>query len=406
MWIEELNNKSKKYRYYEKYKDEMTGKWKRVSVAMNTKTKQAQKEANHLLNMKINNKLNDKKPSEYKQLTLREAYSQWELFYKTTSGNKRSTIKTYLTKGKILKKILDFDVLISQLNLSYIQNCFNKLSKYDYSNQTNRDVLSIFKKVMDYVKINYNVTFPFLSDIKAPKKNTTLKEITKKRNNYLEQNELSLILDELYVMMSTANNTDNKRHYFFVYYIVEFLSLNGMRIGELLAIENQNVDLKNKKLTIDGTILRIQNENGHYGVKDTTKNQSSYRTIDLTERSCTILRNCMLENKKSSKWDKRFNERDFVFTNYRGNPMYFHRINEALEKARKNLNIDKKITTHTLRHTHISLLTQMGISIKAIMERVGHSDHRTTLEIYTHVTSQMKNDMINKLEEIEQYSKF
>ncbi|WP_210618474.1 tyrosine-type recombinase/integrase [Mammaliicoccus lentus] len=68
--------------------------------------------------------------------------------------------------------------------------------------------------------------------------------------------------------------------------------------------------------------------------------------------------------------------------------------------------MDKKITTHTLRHTHISFLTQMGISIKAIMERVGHSDHRTTLEIYTHVTNQMKSDMINKLEILERKDNF
>lgn len=44
----------------------------------------------------------------------------------------------------------------------------------------------------------------------------------------------------------------------------------------------------------------------------------------------------------------------------------------------------------------------MGISLKTIMDRVGHSDYRTTLGIYTHVTNQMKNELINKLEDIEQ----
>lgn len=210
------------------------------------------------------------------------------------------------------------------------------------------------------------------------------------------------ILEELYVMKLTANNIDNRRHYLFMYYIVEFLSLNGMRIGELLAIENENVDLINKKLTIDGTIQRKANSKGQYAVKDTTKNLSSYRTIDLTNRSCEILKSCMLENKKAIQWDTRYTDRNFIFTNYRGNPIYFHRVNEALEKARINLNIKNKITTHTLRHTHISFLTQMGISLKTIMDRVGHSDYRTTLGIYTHVTNQMKNELINKLEDIEQ----
>ncbi len=47
MWIEKFKNKNNetKYRYYEKYKDSYTDKWKRVSVVLNKDTKQSQKEA-------------------------------------------------------------------------------------------------------------------------------------------------------------------------------------------------------------------------------------------------------------------------------------------------------------------------------------------------------------------------
>ncbi|WP_254256496.1 tyrosine-type recombinase/integrase [Macrococcus epidermidis] len=48
--------------------------------------------------------------------------------------------------------------------------------------------------------------------------------------------------------------------------------------------------------------------------------------------------------------------------------------------------INERITTHTLRHTHISTLSQLGGSLKAIMNRVGHTDHKTTLQVYSHVT--------------------
>ncbi|MEB7723442.1 tyrosine-type recombinase/integrase [Mammaliicoccus fleurettii] len=403
MWMEEYkaSDKKVKYRFYEKYKDSMTGKKKRVSVLMNSKTKQSRKEAQRILDEKIKKIESSSQIEGFNTLTFKTAYDMWERHYKVNTKNKETTIKTYLTKGKILYKILDFDVLISKLNLPYLQNCFNKLSDYQYSNQTNRDVLSIFKKVMTYIKVNYGVSFPYLNDLSVPNRALTFDEIKSKKNNYLEQDQLKQILDELYVMKITANNIDNRRHYFFMYSIVEFLSLNGMRIGELLAIEEENIDLKNKKLTIDGTIQRKANSKGQYGVKDTTKNLNSYRTIDLTNRSCEILKACMLENKKATQWDSRYINRNFVFTNYRGNPIYFNRVNEALEKARTNLKIKKKITTHTLRHTHISLLTQMGISLKAIMDRVGHSDYRTTLGVYTHVTNQMKNELINKLENIE-----
>ncbi|WP_414739586.1 hypothetical protein [Macrococcoides caseolyticum] len=40
--------------------------------------------------------------------------------------------------------------------------------------------------------------------------------------------------------------------------------------------------------------------------------------------------------------------------------------------------MNKSITTHTLRHTPISTISQMGIPLKAIMDHVGHIDHKTT----------------------------
>ncbi|MBC9873320.1 hypothetical protein [Macrococcus bohemicus] len=48
--------------------------------------------------------------------------------------------------------------------------------------------------------------------------------------------------------------------------------------------------------------------------------------------------------------------------------------------------MNKRITNHTLRHTHISTLSQLDISLKAIMERPGYTDHKTTHQVYSYVT--------------------
>ena len=53
----------------------------------------------------------------------------------------------------------------------------------------------------------------------------------------------------------------------------------------------------------------------------------------------------------------------------------------------------KPVSTHTFRHTHISILTESNVPLKAIMERVGHNEPRTTLAIYTHVTDEMKQEV-------------
>ena len=79
---------------------------------------------------------------------------------------------------------------------------------------------------------------------------------------------------------------------------------------------------------------------------------------------------------------------------------YLTSINRNIQIAAQNIGIEKHVTSHTMRHSHISLLSQLGVSLRAIMERVGHTDHKTTLQIYSHVTEQMDKDMMNKLEKI------
>lgn len=48
------------------------------------------------------------------------------------------------------------------------------------------------------------------------------------------------------------------------------------------------------------------------------------------------------------------------------------------------------MTVHGFRHTHCSLLFEAGVSIKDVQERMGHTDIKTTMTIYAHVTEQRK----------------
>lgn len=56
----------------------------------------------------------------------------------------------------------------------------------------------------------------------------------------------------------------------------------------------------------------------------------------------------------------------------------------------------KRVSPHGLRHTHCSLLFEAGASIKEVQDRLGHSDVKTTLDIYTHVTKKAKEGAIQK----------
>ncbi|KAA1039490.1 site-specific integrase [Macrococcus equipercicus] len=409
MWSVPFTDKHgvEKYRFYEKYKDPLTDKWRYVSVVMNKDTKPSQKEAQKRLTEKVKEKLNDRTPSTLKSLTFHQACDEWFSNYKIVSGSKQSTIATKYYKIEHIKRNVDKDILVKNMTAETFQDFINSASNDNLSHKVIKDAMSIVRNIMKYTQKRYNLTdISYLEDVTIPKQAKTRDEVKAKRENYLEMSQITMIVHKLNALADEKRAGYMKRSYLITAYIVEFMALNGMRIGELLAIQPNNINFDKQTLEIDGTIHWIDDDQGH-GLKDTTKTEASYRTISLTTRSCDILRKVMLENKKATQWDSNYIDRGFIFTNHYGNPMALSSVNRNIKTAVDEIKddqgkklIDKHVTTHTLRHSHISLLSQLGVSLRAIMDRVGHTDHKTTLQIYSHVTEQMDKDMMSKLEAV------
>ncbi|MDH8856150.1 site-specific integrase [Staphylococcus epidermidis] len=403
MWHEKFTNKhgDVQYRYYEKYKDPLTNKWRRVSVVLNKNGKQSQKEAQKRLNKRIEAKLNDKTPTTLKSLTFHATCDEWLEYYKNHSGSKATTIKEKVSNTNTVKNAIDKEVLINNITHTYLQDIINEWAKL-HSKGHVQSLVTIIRSVFKYAFKYYDLQdISVLDKIDIPKKAKTRDELQAKRNNYLEDSEVKELLSCFDYLIKHKNHSSRKRNYNMVKAIVQFQIANGMRIGELLAIKSDNINYEDKTLDIDGTINWVTDkETGAFGVKETTKTSKSYRTIGLTTQSINLLKTLILENKKENQWNEEFIDRGYVFTNTAGSPIDLNKINSIIKEAAEISSIKKRVTTHTLRHTHISTLAQLGINLKAIQERVGHSDYKTTLEIYTHVTDQMAKDMMNKLETI------
>lgn len=404
MWHEQFTNKHNQtqYRFYEKYKDPYTDKWKRVSVVLNKNGKQSQKEAQKLLNERIESKLNDKTPTDLKTLTFHQACDEWLEHYKNHSGSKTTTIKEKTSNTNTVKSAINKDVLINKITHTYLQDIINEWAKSHSTGHVQSLVIvirSVFKYTFKYYDLH---DISILDKIDIPKKAKTRNELQAKRNNYLEDSEVKELLECFDYLIKHKSHATRKHNYEMVKALVEFQINNGMRIGELLAIKTDNVDIENKTLEIDGTINWVTDaETGAFGIKETTKTSKSYRTIGITTQSINLLKTLMLENKKENQWNDKFIDRGYIFTNTAGSPIDLNKVNNIINEATDISSIKKRVTTHTLRHTHISTLAQLGINLKAIQDRVGHSDYKTTLEIYTHVTDQMAKDMMNKLEEVQ-----
>ncbi|HDH5584792.1 TPA: site-specific integrase, partial [Staphylococcus aureus] len=349
----------------------------------------------------IEQRLKHNSTKQLEKLTFHDACNEWLEHYKTHSGSKPTTIKEKKSNTNTVKNVIDSKVLISKITHTYLQDIINEWAKSHSIGHVQSLVIvirSVFKYAFKYYDL-YDISV--LDKIDIPKKAQTRNELQAKRNNYSEDSEAKELLQCFDYLIKHKSHATRKRNYEMVKALVEFQINNGMRIGELLAIKTDNIDIENKTLEIDGTINWVTDtETGAFGVKETTKTSKSYRTIGLTTQSINLLKKLMLENKKENQWNAKFIDRGYIFTNTAGSPIDLNKVNNIIKEATDISSINKRVTTHTLRHTHISTLAQLGINLKAIQDRVGHSDYKTTLEIYTHVTDQMAKDMMNKLENI------
>jgi integrase len=222
--------------------------------------------------------------------------------------------------------------------------------------------------------------------------------------------------------------------------VVEFLTRTGLRIGELAALKDADVNFMARKLTVNKTLVSHELKVEEFEI-NAPKTNTSYRIIDLDNRSVEIRRRRIQYNRnriedvrkrdngelyqeylmktgrnvgkvlrKKVKPRNNFVETDYIFQLQTGNPVNDSEFNRFINERRYSKtrcvremlqehfpDWNKHISSHTFRYTHISYLAEQGVPIKAIMRRVGHKNSKTTLEIYNQVTEQMNRYLIDTL---------
>jgi integrase len=169
----------------------------------------------------------------------------------------------------------------------------------------------------------------------------------------------------------------------------------GMRNGEVFGLKWDCVDLNNGVLTIKRSLAT-----GKGQLLQDTKTSSSRRTVRI---SAGVIKELRLY-RKWQEWQRhligdKWQENDFVFTDAFGKAVCTYGFAKkyfkpALEKA----GISHKTRFHDLRHTNATLLMAKGVHAKTIQERLGHSDISTTLNTYSHVTSDMQYAAVTALD--------
>ncbi|MEZ7546403.1 tyrosine-type recombinase/integrase [Veillonella sp. 20925_1_51] len=379
MWIEERQSKKgTRYKYCERF-ELPNGEIRKVSVIFNTNSSHARKQATIELQRKYEQAV--KEIDINKVVTYYDVAMSW--LEHTEPTVKRSTHINHTIYVNKIFSYIDKSLPIADLTAVTLEDVLHKVYyvenlSYSYTRATFTTMKAIYKHAKRKKLIPSLIDF---EDIEIKKKPFSHSDIAKKQNKFLDAVELKETLMQL-------SKIDSR-----ISLLFEFVSLTGLRIGELLALRYSDYDKENATININGTI-QYDYKNSSEIKRGTPKNIYSVRDISLSDRAVSILDSIMLENKRRSLWFEGYIDHGYIFTSSRGNPYDIQFLNRRL----KGVHIEgKHLTTHIFRHTHISMLAELGVPLKTIMQRVGHNDPNTTLSIYTHVTKSMHDDVINKL---------
>lgn len=217
----------------------------------------------------------------------------------------------------------------------------------------------------------------------------------------------------------------------------------GMRVGEVYGLTWDMVDFEKKQIKVSRAIKKIEKEgkvtegkrNRLASGRSLTrwylgdcKTKTSYRTIDIGDTLVNALKEYKDWQEKNKKeygnlytyhymkdevtetnrkvkriipmtdmdFEIPLEKVDFVFVKENGE----FRGSDTPKYASKIINVELGIhyNFHAFRHTHATTLIEAGVPVKAVSERLGHGNVRTTMETYVHVTDTMRSSAVDKFE--------
>lgn len=164
----------------------------------------------------------------------------------------------------------------------------------------------------------------------------------------------------------------------------------GLRLGEVCALRWSDIDYDAKILTISQTVQRVTRSGKSVLLLQSPKTEAGKRTIPLTTEIILMLQN---RQKQHSK--------EYVFGSNK--PLEPRTLQYRFVAILKKCNIRKR-NFHALRHTFASRFIALGGDVKSLSEILGHSNVRTTMQLYVHPSLEQKRadmELVNTMRDFD-----
>lgn len=306
-----------------------------------------------------------------------ELADEWFEQYKNTVRE-----STYVAQKLAYKKHifpLFGNLKISRISIPYCQKQVNHWYSY-------------YKKYSNLIGLTSSV-FKYALSLQLIRSNPMDAVIRPKRKKRIDEERYSAPYyekEELLEFLEIAKNYPDP-----IYPIFRILAFTGLRKGELLALRWKDIDFEKRTLSVKQTLATCDKWEVKFQVPKTEK---SLRTISIDSETLQVIKQWQLKQKeyflkmgiKPAK-----NGKQLLFVSEENKPLYLDYVNHNLKIIIKENNL-KRITPHGFRHTHCSLLFESGASLKEVQVRLGHTDIKTTMDIYTHVTKRQTEETANR----------
>ena len=171
----------------------------------------------------------------------------------------------------------------------------------------------------------------------------------------------------------------------------------GLRESEIIGLTWDNVDFDSKVIHVEKQLKRKQGKSNQYFF-DTLKNGKT-RIVCPAPVVFDVLRQIKKQQAEDKlKYGSSYENKDnLVFTNELGEHIGIEALWQAFKRRAKAIGIPD-LRFHDLRHTYATLSIQNGDDIKTVSESLGHATVAFTLDVYGHVTDQMRRDSADRMQ--------
>jgi len=281
----------------------------------------------------------------------------------------------------LIKKTSLANMKVQQIEIIHINNALSSLK--DYSNSSINKVNMLINNTLDYAVLN-----KIISSNPYKIKGAIIKPKSNKKDKKIE----ALTIDEQKAFIKELENSNDE------YKDILLIALyTGMRIGEILALSAEDIDLKNNLIHVNRSLTKTM-----YSIiiGDSTKTYSGTRDVPILPQLLYLLHSYK-------------NRIGLLFTN-NGKIISPSTINTHFKKICKDAGIrsyiikkrkDTKfvnlktssVNTHILRHTFATRCIESGMSAVVLSKILGHKGIEVTLNTYTSVFNRFKEEEIQKV---------